>query len=456
MYTWGVFAREQLTVISAAGSLMIADRSDDGVTIHSLPGPDNIIRRELPNGIVVLFRPNPNSLSVVLTGYLPAGAIFEPDEKLGLAGFTALSLMRGTQLHNFQQIYDALESSGASMGLDGGTHSISFYGHALAEDLELLTGTLAEVLRQPIFPVEQVERLRSQLLTSLAIRAQETSQMASLTFDELVYAGHPYRRPEDGNVETVSAITREDLLEFHNNYFGPHGMVVSIVGGVDPQKALDSVSKYLVDWENPAQPDQPALPPLKPLSETITRQVNIPGKSEADIVMGVAGPPRKSTDFLAGSIGNNILGQFGMYGRIGESVRERSGLAYHASSSLSGGIGPGPWLFLAGVNPKNVEKVIDLIRQEIRRFIHEPVSSEELADSQANYIGRLPLSLESNNGVASAMLNLERFGLGLDYYQRYPDLIRAITPEAILETAQRYLDPDRLAIATAGTFDSTG
>jgi zinc protease len=187
----------------------------------------------------------------------------------------------------------------------------------------------------------------------------------------------------------------------------------------------------------------------------ISRQVNIPGKSEADIVMGVAGPPRRSPDFLAASLGNNILGQFGMYGRIGESVRERSGLAYHASSGLSGGIGPGPWLFIAGVDPNNLEKVIDLIRQEIARFTREPVNSEELADSQANYIGRLPLSLESNAGVASALLNLERYSLGLDYYLRYPDLIRAITPVEILETAQRYLHPDRLAVATAGSFEAS-
>lgn len=422
---------------------------------HSLPGPDNIVRRELPNGIVVLVRPNISSLSVVVTGYLYAGAIFESDDKLGLASFTALALMRGTAQRDFQQIYDALESNGASLGIDGGTHSIGFYGHALAEDLDLLTGTLAETIRQPIFPTEQVERLRAQLLTGLTIRAQDTSEVASLTFDELLYAGHPYSRPEDGYPETIRSIMREDLVAFHEKHFGPKGMIVSIVGGVDAERSVDSVTRFLGDWENPKQPNQPSLPSLKPLSEMISRQVNIPGKSEADIVMGVAGPPRRSPDFLAASLGNNILGQFGMYGRIGESVRERSGLAYHASSGLSGGIGPGPWLFIAGVDPNNLEKVIDLIRQEIARFTREPVNSEELADSQANYIGRLPLSLESNAGVASALLNLERYSLGLDYYLRYPDLIRAITPVEILETAQRYLHPDRLAVATAGSFEAS-
>lgn len=423
------------------------------MTIHSFPGPDDIVRRELPNGIVVLFRPNANSLSVVVTGYLSAGAIFETDDKLGLAGFTALALMHGTAQHDFQQIYDALESSGASLGIDGGTHSIGFYGHALAEDLDLLTGTLAETLHQPIFPTDQVERLRDQLMTGLAIRAQDTSEMASLAFDEMVYAGHPYSRPEDGYPETIRSITREDMVAFHAKHFGPSGMVISIVGGVDAERVLDSVTRFFGDWKNPSQPAQPDLPPLKPLDGMIFRQVNIPGKSEADIIMGVAGPPRNSPDFLAASLGNNILGQFGMMGRIGESVRERSGLAYYASSSLSGGIGPGPWLFIAGVDPKNLEKVIALMRQEIIRFVTDPITVEELADSQANYIGRLPLSLESNAGVASALMNLERYNLGLDYYLRYPDLIRAITTAEILETAQRYLHPDRMAIATAGSFD---
>jgi zinc protease len=139
-----------------------------------------------------------------------------------------------------------------------------------------------------------------------------------------------------------------------------------------------------------------------------------------------------------------------MYGRIGDVVREQEGLAYYAFSSLGGGIGPGPWDVTAGVAPSNVERAIELIRAEINRFVTEPVSEAELDDSKANYVGRLPLSLESNAGVAGALLNLERFDLGLDYYQRYSGLINAITRTEILETAQRYLHPDRLGIGVAG------
>lgn len=419
--------------------------------LKSLPGPDDITRAVLPNGIVVLARPNFNSPSVVISGSFPAGALFDPLEKLGLADFTAAALMRGTQARSFQQIYDALESVGASLSIGGGTHTASFGGRALSEDLDMLLALLAECLRQPAFPTEQVERLRAQLLTGLAIRAQDTAGMASLTFDQIVYNGHPYQYPEDGYPETVQAITRDDLSGFHQKHYGPQGMIVVVVGGVEPAAAVEKVAGALGDWRNPGQPESPALPPLEPLAETVARTCNIPGKSQSDIVLGAPGPLRRSPDFLAAALGNSVLGQFGMFGRIGEVVREQAGLAYYAYSSLSGGLGPGPWSVSAGVDPANVEKTIGLVRQEIARFVAQPVTEDELSDSQANFIGRLPLSLESNAGVASALINLERFELGLDYYRRYPDLIRALTREEVLEAARRYLHPERLGIAIAGS-----
>jgi len=213
---------------------------------------------------------------------------------------------------------------------------------------------------------------------------------------------------------------------------------------------VEKVARALGDWQNHIQPDPPSLPHLSPLEHSVTRQVSIPGKFQSDIVLGVAGPPRRSEDYTAASLGNSVLGQFGMMGRIGDVVREQAGLAYYAHSSLSGGLGPGPWSISAGVDPANVTQAVDLICKEIARFVREPVTAEELADSQANFIGRLPLSLESNGGVSGALINLERYDLGLDYYRRFPDMVRAVTPELALEAARRYLDPDRLGIAIAG------
>jgi len=192
------------------------------------------------------------------------------------------------------------------------------------------------------------------------------------------------------------------------------------------------------------------LPEFRPPMETIQRHHAIAGKSQSDIVMGSHGPKRNDREYMSASLGNNILGQFGLMGRIGDVVREQSGLAYYAYSSLSAGVGPGAWYVSAGVNPANLEKATELIKQELKRYVNEGITAEELADSQANFVGRLPLSLESNGGVAGSLLNIERFDLGLDYYRQYPDLVRAVTVEDVLETARTYIDPERLVIATAG------
>jgi zinc protease len=417
---------------------------------NSLPGPKDVFRAVLPNGITVLARSNFNSPSVSVSGYLPAGAIFESDEKLGLADFVSTALMRGTQTHTFDSIYNELESVGASMGFDSGVHNTSFGGRSLVEDLPLLLSLLSESLRMPTFPMQEVEKLRAQLLTGLNIRAQDTGDMAAMKFDQLLYEGHPYSRPGDGYIETIQAITRDDLEEFHRLHFGPKGMVLAIVGAIDPKKAVDAVSRVLGEWQVPGQVEAPDLPALKPVEETVTSHHVLAGKSQSDIIMGVVGPRRNDEDYYAASLGNSVLGQFGMMGRIGDVVREKSGLAYYASSNLSAGVGPGSWEVSAGVNPKNVKKAIDLITKELKRFVKGGVTKEELADSQANYIGRLPLSFESNGGVAASLINIERHGLGLDYYQRYEGIIRSVTRDEVLNVARKYIDPDALVIATSG------
>jgi zinc protease len=418
--------------------------------LHSMPGPEDIHRTELANGIVLLVRVNPSSPSVVIGGYLACGSLFDPDEKLGLADFTASALLRGTQRQDFQQIFESLESAGANLSFSAGVHTAGFTGRSLAEDLPLLLGLLSDALRTPVFPHDQVERLRAQLLTGLAMRAQDTAEMASLTFDQIVFKGHPYERPDAGWPETVQAIARADLVEFHRRHYGPGGMVISVVGGIDPQRVVELVERALGEWTNPGQPAAQVVPAGTPLKKTISRKFRIAGKSQSDLVVGSLGPYRKAPDFLAASLGNSALGQFGLGGRIGEVVREKSGLAYYAYSSLNAGIGPGSWDVSAGVNPANVHKTRELILGEIRRFIEHGVQEQELADSQSNFIGRLPLSMESNAGLANALLNIERYELGLDYYLRYPDLVRAVTPAQVLDTARNYLHPDRLAVAVAG------
>ena len=418
--------------------------------INSLPGPDDITRIKLKNGITFLFRPNMNSMTASIGGYVQAGSIYDPLDKLGLADFTTSTLMRGTRNQSFQEIFDTLESIGASLGIGCGPHTAGFGGKALAEDLPTLLKMLADVLMNPIFPEKDIERVRSQLLTGLDLRAQDTNSMAMLEFDKLLYKDHPYQNPSDGYVETIKAIRVKDLAAFHKKYFGPKDMTLVVVGPFEPESVTSLAEEYLGSWLNKDQAEAIQVPDMPHPETSVQKHSIIDEKSQTDLVVGTIGPSRDWEGYYSALLGNSVLGQFGMMGRIGESVRKEAGLAYYAYSALSASIGPGQWMVLAGVAPENRDKALDLIKAELKIFVEEPVSDEELADVQSNYIGKLPLSLESNAGVASALLTMEQHQLGLDYLRNYEKMIREITPESILEAARAYLDPDRLVISSAG------
>jgi zinc protease len=374
----------------------------------------------------------------------------EKPEKGGLAYLTAPGLMRGTQNRSFQDIFETIESLGARIVFSAGTHTTRVFAKALVEDLPLLLEVMADVLRNSTFPDIEFERLKAQHLTSLAIRDQDTRAQAELAFDELAYPNHPYRFPTSGFRETVEEISVEDIRGFHRQYYSPKGMVLAIVGAVEAEKAIAAVTDALGDWNTDSKRERPALKNVEFSGAEQRKEVVLEGKSQSDLVIGGVGPSRHHDKFLAAALGNHILGRFGLYGRLGEAVRKTAGLAYYAFSTLSGGPGPGPWQVNAGINPSNVERAIQIVSDEIRRFSTQPVEFEELHDNQANFIGGLPLRLESNEGVCGALIHIERYDLGLDYYQRYPQTIAEITRDEVLEVAGEFLDADRLLIGVAG------
>jgi len=419
----------------------------------SLPGPDSILRRELSNGVVVLARENFAHPSVNLMISLFVGSLDDPEGKYGLADLTASALTRGTQNRSFQEIYETLEAQGAMLGAGVGAHTTSVSAKGLAEDLELMLDLASDVLFNPTFPDAEVDLLRSQKLTGLAIRDEHTQAIAQQAFHEMIYEEHPYRFLSDGYAKTVAPLRADHLRHFHKEHFGPLGMIVVVVGAVSCEDAAAAVAEYVGNWENVRQITRPELRPLKELKTRLRKDISMAGKVQCDIVIGAPGPERADEDYLAAALGNSILGQFGMMGRIGEVVREKAGLAYYAYSSLASGLGPGPWQVSAGVDPANVEKAIDLILDELASITSEGVTAEELADNQSSFIGSLPLRLESNMGVASALMHLERFNLGLDYYRRFPDLVAEIGREDVLGAVRRFLKPDRMAIAVAGPLE---
>ncbi|MCB8983720.1 MAG: insulinase family protein [Ardenticatenaceae bacterium] len=418
--------------------------------IH-FPGPETIYRRVLPNGLTILAYENFASESVVIEGLVRAGALGESADKAGLAAFTTALLDRGTQQRSFAQIYEALESVGADIYFSCDKHTTDFGASSLVEDVDLVLALLAESLREPSFPAQQVEQVRGQTLTSLVMRANDTGRMARLAFYDLLYPNHPYGRSVTGYPETVQAITREEIARFHRDYFGPQGMILTIVGHIEAEKAVEKVTAVFGDWHNPQQKPLPVVPPAPRPAGLVRAFVPMPDKAQADLLLGLPGPLRSAPDYLDASLMNTVLGVFGMMGRIGYSVREEQGLAYYAYSRLQGSLGPSPWFAGAGVAPEDVEQAITAIRHEIGRMQDELVPADELADSQAFRIGSLPVSLETNSGLAGVIGDLELHDLGLDYLQRFPDLIRAVTPERVQAAARKYLSTEQLAIAVAGS-----
>jgi len=417
---------------------------------NRFPGPNSIFRQSLPNGITVLAYENFASRTVAIEGFIRAGALQEDFTKAGLASFTADMLLRGTEQYDFARIYELLEPCGASLDFGGGRHLTQFSGYCLVEDFDLILELMVHALRAPIFPESQVERMRGQIETGLHIRANDTGRMANLAFMETLYKNHPYGRSIHGYFETIEQIKRDDLVSFHNQHYGPQGMVIGISGAVQSEEIFDKVCNAIGDWSNINQPLHTSVPDMARPSSAIVHVVPMPDKKQVDLVLGLPGPRRSEPDYLHASLMNTILGVFGMMGRIGRSVREEEGLAYHASSHLAGGLGPAPWSVNAGAAPDDVDAVIIGVKREIKRIQRELVPANELDDCKSYRIGSLPVGLETNAAVADTLVDMELYELGLDYLQRFPSLIRDISAQQVQEAAEKYLTDEDLVIVVAG------
>ena len=417
----------------------------------SIPKADNITRSRLDNGITILVYENPAVQSVNIIGSIHAGGIYESPTQNGLASLAGGALMTGTANRDFDQIHGALEDIGADLGFRCHLHKLGFSGKSLAEDLPTLIDVANDALRNPTFPDEHVERLRGERLTWLQYSDFDTRYRASKAMREALYpASHPYHYGTSGSEETIANIAASDLRRFHSEHYGPRDMILVIVGAVKADEAVELASAAFGDWRNDSQPAIRRLE--KPAENGDSRQqvVVVPGKTQSDICMGVFGPARLADDYLPAQLANSILGEFGMMGRIGKSVREEKGLAYYAYSRLGGGHGPEPWTVSAGVNPENVDLAISSVLEEVARLTSELVSDDDLADNQSYFTGRMPLRLESNEGIASDVHGMESFGLGLDYLADYEETVNRIGRDDLLAAARRYLVAEDMVVAVAG------
>lgn len=420
-------------------------------TTFDIPSDKNISRTVFANGITVLVYENWSAQSVNLYGTLRAGKLYETPATPELASLTASMLMRGTHTRDFDALHDALESIGADLNVSASVHNTVVTGKALAEDLDVLLTLLGDVLRAPAFPQAWLDQLKAQLQTSVKYVLQDTRYMAERTFRDTLYpVGHPHHSPIERTLAYLPQITQEALQAFHTRHYGAQGFVLAVVGAVKTADVLASVERTLGDWHNTEQVPQKFAPIVAPPTEAHRLFLPIAGKTQNDMCIGTVGPTRRDPDYMACVLANSVLGEFGMMGRVGHVIREKSGMAYYANSRLEGGESQGTWQMNAGVAPHNVTKAVDLAIEQVARITQELISEDELADNQSYFTGRLPLRLENNGGVASVIEAMERYGLGMNYLRDYHDMIYAITREDILMATQKYLNPNALLVSVAG------
>jgi zinc protease len=409
----------------------------------------------LDNGLTVIAKSNPTSPTVSILVGVRTGAYADPPDKDGTAALCARVLDRGTAKRSADVIADELDGRGASLSVIAGRHQMALAATCLVDDFEAVLTLVADVARHPAFADAEIATRRDNLITALRQEEDNPATMAGDACVRALYGDHPYARKVRGTVAGLESIRRQDLVRFHQKGFDPPVMTVVVVGDLDEGAAVAAVAKLFGEWAPLVTPaDTPAVKVPDPPSVATRHLVSVPmmSKAQADVVYGFVGVSRLDPDYTAISVMNNALGQYAIGGKLGDSIRERQGMAYYVFSSLDATFGAGPFLIRAGVAAENVERTIASIDAELALVRDQGFTEQEIDESKSYMVGSLPRQLETNAAIASFLLSAETFSLGLDYDVRLPGLVKAVTREAANQAARRLLDPARATIAVAGPW----
>jgi zinc protease len=407
----------------------------------------------LDNGITVIAKANHTSPTVSLLVAVRTGAYSDPPERDGTAALCARVLDRGTSKRPAEVIADDLDGRGASLSVITGRHQMALAATCLADDFDPVLALVADVARHPAFTDTEIATRRETLITSIRQEEDNPATMAGDAFVQALYGDHPYARKVRGSIAAIEAIRRQDLVRFHQKGFDPLLMTVVVVGDIVEELAITAIKKLFGDWP-PSAKETPPLRVPDPVMPVSRKLVAVPmmNKSQADVVYGFIGVKRADPDYAAISVMNNALGQYAIGGKLGDSIRERQGMAYYVYSSLDATFGAGPFLIRAGVNAANVERTIASIDEELNGVLKNGFTAQEIDESKSYLIGSIPRQLETNAAIASFLLNAETFGLGLDYDEKLPALIGSVTKEAADAAAKRLFNPERATVAVAGPW----
>ena len=411
-----------------------------------------IKRMTLSNGAVLLVSEEHQLPMVTMSIAFDAGARRDPDGKAGLAALTAQCLDQGTKdlsAVEFNQKVDFMGSS-VEVGADrdyavAGFTSLKKYQ---ADTLALLTGILTE----PGLRDADIERKRA-TVADIHAQEEEPAYTASVKFQKALFGDSPYGHPENGSAESVTKLTPADVRAFYHNYYKLGSAVIAVTGDVRADEVKASLEKSLTGLGGTvaAQPVPPPPPAPRGLDvKLVDRSVQ-----QANIIMGFGGIARSNPDFYKLQVMNYIFGGGGFASRLVQIVRSAHGLAYSVGSVVSAGKFEGAYGIRLQTKNSSANEAIKLILEQMRVIQEHPVTDAELDGAKKFLIGSFPLKFDRQSAIAGFMLGIELNHLGLDYADRYPKLIQAVTTQEVQDMARKYLHPDAiLLVAVANLKDA--
>jgi zinc protease len=405
----------------------------------------------LSNGLQVVVVERHTLPLITLRLVVKSGAECDPPNLPGTAALVNGLLTEGTARRTSRQIAEAIDSVGGVTDNDVDWDSSYLSLSVLTDRSELAFDLTSDMIAHPAFQPAEIERQRKQALSGLQVAQEDPAYVADTTFQMLIFSGTAYGHPEDGTPKSVERITAQDLSNFHRRYYQPANCILAVVGDISAKKAMALAEKYFSGWQNGNEPA--ATPSGAPIPSGERRVVAI-DKSDAvqtEIRVGNLGVPRDDPNYLALSVANEILGG-PSENRLFKALRTRQGLTYGASSDLVCRRHLGAWVAKTFTRTPETLKSAQLALEQIQMLPDHGINRQELETAQSYLVGHLALEFETSDNVASKVLELIQDGLPLDYWNHYPEKIRALTTDAVGAAAKSYLDTDHDVMVLVGSI----
>ena len=410
-------------------------------------------RSVLQNGMVLLTSEERALPMVTMNLLIRAGSRYDPQGREGLANLAARLLTYGTSGRTALQISEEIDFIGAGLSTGCGEELATVSLTVLKKDLDTGLNILADILTASVFPPEEIDRQKQSVIASIRARDEEPGAIAETKFLAALFPRSPYGRPVEGTKEAVQRIERAELLQFYKRFYRPNRALLAVVGDVSDQEITEKLARVFRSWERGAAAEEPVPSVSAGPGNFIRIQKEL---TQANIIIGHEGVPRNHPDYYAIQVMNYILGGGGFSSRLMDSVRNERGLAYSIYSTFDADKYVGTFEVTMQTKNESAEEAIRIAVEEIRRIREQGVGEQELQAAKDYLTGSFPLRFDTNRRLAGFFAQVEFFELGLDYPDRYPEMIRKISREDVLRVAKRHLQPEKLIVVVVANQEKTG